>query len=391
MSMATKPTRKPGNPRFSSGPCSKRPGWSLDALKGALLGRNHRRPEVKARIELALTRTRELLRLPQAYRAVLVPASDTGAVEMALWSLLGERGVDVLAWDAFSQDWVTDIKQQLKLDDVRAFIAPHGELPDLSQVDCSRDVVFAWNGTTSGVRAPNGDWIDADRQGLTICDATSAIFAQEIDWAKLDAATFSWQKVLGGEAQHGMLILSPRAIARLESYSPPWPLPKLFRMTKNGKFIEGLFEGSTINTPSMLCVQDYLDALAWVEAVGGVIGTIARSDANAAVIANWVAQTAWVDFVARVPETRSNTSVCLKIVDKGVLALPADLQAEVPRRIAQLLDEEDVAKDIGAHRAAPPGLRIWTGATVERSDVEALMPWLDWAFAEAKRSIAKAA
>jgi phosphoserine aminotransferase len=389
--MATKPTRKPGNPRFSSGPCSKRPGWSLDALKGALLGRNHRRPEVKARIELALTRTRELLRLPQAYRAVLVPASDTGAVEMALWSLLGERGVDVLAWDAFSQDWVTDIKQQLKLDDVRAFIAPHGELPDLSQVDCSRDVVFAWNGTTSGVRAPNGDWIDADRQGLTICDATSAIFAQEIDWAKLDAATFSWQKVLGGEAQHGMLILSPRAIARLESYSPPWPLPKLFRMTKNGKFIEGLFEGSTINTPSMLCVQDYLDALAWVEAVGGVIGTIARSDANAAVIANWVAQTAWVDFVARVPETRSNTSVCLKIVDKGVLALPADLQAEVPRRIAQLLDEEDVAKDIGAHRAAPPGLRIWTGATVERSDVEALMPWLDWAFAEAKRSIAKAA
>jgi phosphoserine aminotransferase len=391
VSMATKPTRKPGNPRFSSGPCSKRPGWSLDALKGALLGRNHRRPEVKARIELALTRTRELLRLPQAYRAVLVPASDTGAVEMALWSLLGERGVDVLAWDAFSQDWVTDIKQQLKLDDVRAFIAPHGELPDLSQVDCSRDVVFAWNGTTSGVRAPNGDWIDADRQGLTICDATSAIFAQEIDWAKLDAATFSWQKVLGGEAQHGMLILSPRAIARLESYSPPWPLPKLFRMTKNGKFIEGLFEGSTINTPSMLCVQDYLDALAWVEAVGGVIGTIARSDANAAVIANWVAQTAWVDFVARVPETRSNTSVCLKIVDKGVLALPADLPAEVPRRIAQLLDEEDVAKDIGAHRAAPPGLRIWTGATVERSDVEALMPWLDWAFAEAKRSIAKAA
>jgi phosphoserine aminotransferase len=391
VSMATKPTWKPGNPRFSSGPCSKRPGWSLDALKGALLGRNHRRPEVKARIELALTRTRELLRLPQAYRAVLVPASDTGAVEMALWSLLGERGVDVLAWDAFSQDWATDIKQQLKLDDVRAFIAPHGELPDLSQVDCSRDVVFAWNGTTSGVRAPNGDWIDADRRGLTICDATSAIFAQEIDWAKLDAATFSWQKVLGGEAQHGMLILSPRAIARLESYSPPWPLPKLFRMTKNGKFIEELFEGSTINTPSMLCVQDYLDALAWVEAVGGVIGTIARSDANAAVIANWVAQTAWVDFVARVPETRSNTSVCLKIVDKGVLALPADLQAEVPRRIAQLLDEEDVAKDIGAHRAAPPGLRIWTGATVERSDVEALMPWLDWAFAEAKRSIAKAA
>ena len=387
----TKPNRRPANPRFSSGPCTKRPGWSLDALRGALLGRNHRRPEVKARIELALTKTRELLRLPQTYRLALVPASDTGAVEMALWSLLGPRGVDVLAWDAFSQDWVTDIKQQLKLDDVRAFIAPHGELPDLSQVDFSRDVVFAWNGTTSGVRVPNADWIDAKRQGLTICDGTSAIFAQEIDWQKLDAATFSWQKVLGGEAQHGMLILSPRAIARLESYTPPWPLPKLFRMTKNGKLMEELFEGSTINTPSMLCVQDYLDALAWVESIGGVAGTIARSDANARVIEDWVSRTAWVDFVARVPETRSNTSVCLKIVDKDVLALPADLQAEVPRRIAQLLDEENAAKDIGAYRAAPPGLRIWTGATVEQSDVEALMPWLDWAFAEAKQSIAKAA
>jgi phosphoserine aminotransferase len=297
----------------------------------------------------------------------------------------------VLAWDAFSQDWVTDIKQQLKLDDVRAFIAPHGELPDLSQVDFSRDVVFAWNGTTSGVRVPNADWIDADRQGLTICDATSAIFAQEIDWQKLDAATFSWQKVLGGEAQHGMLILSPRAIARLESYTPPWPLPKLFRMTKNGKLMEELFEGSTINTPSMLCVQDYLDALAWVESIGGVAGTIARSDANARVIEDWVSRTAWVDFVARVPETRSNTSVCLKIVDKDVLALPPDLQAEVPKRVARLLDEENVAKDIASYRAAPPGLRIWTGATVEQSDVEALMPWLDWAFAEAKQSIAKAA
>jgi phosphoserine aminotransferase len=386
-----KPTRKPANPRFSSGPCTKRPGWSFDALKGALLGRNHRRPEVKARIELALTKTRELLRLPQTYRVALVPASDTGAVEMALWSLLGPRGVDVLAWDAFSQDWVTDIKQQLKLDDVRAFVAPHGELPDLAQVDFSRDVVFAWNGTTSGVRVPNSDWIAADRQGLTICDATSAIFAQEIDWQKLDAATFSWQKVLGGEAQHGMLILSPRAIARLESYTPPWPLPKLFRMTKNGTLLEELFEGSTINTPSMLCVQDYLDALAWVESIGGVKATIARSDANARVIEDWVSRTSWVDFVARVPETRSNTSVCLKIVDKDVLALPADMQAELPRRIAQLLDAEDVAKDIGAYRAAPPGLRIWTGATVERGDVEALMPWLDWAFAEVKRSIAKAA
>ena len=391
MTSVPKPARRPANPRFSSGPCTKRPGWSLDALKGALLGRNHRRPEVKARIELALTKTRELFRLPQGYRVALVPASDTGAVEMALWSLLGPRGVDVLAWDAFSQDWVTDIKQQLKLDDVRAFVAPYGELPDLSQVDFSRDVVFAWNGTTSGVRVPNADWIDANRQGLTICDATSALFAQEIDWEKLDATTFSWQKVLGGEAQHGMLILSPRAIARLESYTPPWPLPKLFRMTKGGKLMEELFEGSTINTPSMLCVQDYLDALSWVESVGGVAGTIARSDANAAVITEWVRRTPWVDFVARAPETRSNTSVCLKIVDTDVLGLSPELQAEVPKRIAALLDAENVAKDVASYRHAPPGLRIWTGATVETSDVEALMPWLDWAFAEAKRSIAKAA
>jgi len=386
-----KPTRRPANPRFSSGPCTKRPGWSVDALKGALLGRNHRQPVTKARLELALTKTRELLQLPAGYRIALVPASDTGAVEMALWSLLGERGVDVLAWDAFSQDWVTDIKQQLKLGDVRAFVAPYGELPDLSKVDCNRDVVFAWNGTTSGVRVPNADWIDANRQGLTICDGTSAVFAQELDWTKLDATTFSWQKVLGGEAQHGMLILSPRAIARLESYTPPWPLPKLFRMTKGGKVKEGLFEGSTINTPSMLLVQDYLDALNWVESVGGVKGTIARSDANAEVISEWVAKTSWVDFVARVPNTRSNTSVCLKIVDKDVLKLPPDLQIELPKRIARLLDEEDAAKDIASYRDAPPGLRIWTGATVERSDLEALMPWLDWAFAEAKQSIAKAA
>ena len=391
MTSVPKPTRRPANPRFSSGPCTKRPGWSVDALKGALLGRNHRQPVTKARLELALTKTRELLQLPAGYRIALVPASDTGAVEMALWSLLGERGVDVLAWDAFSQDWVTDIKQQLKLGDVRAFVAPYGELPDLSKVDCNRDVVFAWNGTTSGVRVPNADWIDANRQGLTICDGTSAVFAQELDWTKLDATTFSWQKVLGGEAQHGMLILSPRAIARLESYTPPWPLPKLFRMTKGGKVKEGLFQGSTINTPSMLLVQDYLDALNWVESVGGVKGTIARSDANAEVISEWVAKTSWVDFVARVPNTRSNTSVCLKIVDKDVLKLPPDLQMELPKRIARLLDEEDAAKDIAFYRDAPPGLRIWTGATVERSDLEALMPWLDWAFAEAKQSIAKAA
>ena len=385
------PAAKPAVVNFSSGPCAKRPGWSPEALKSAALGRSHRAKIGKTKLEQAIDLTREILGVPADYRIGIVPASDTGAVEMALWSLLGERGVDVLAWDAFSQDWVTDIKQQLKLGDVRAFVAPYGELPDLSKVDCNRDVVFAWNGTTSGVRVPNADWIDANRQGLTICDGTSAVFAQELDWTKLDATTFSWQKVLGGEAQHGMLILSPRAIARLESYTPPWPLPKLFRMTKGGKVKEGLFEGSTINTPSMLLVQDYLDALNWVESVGGVKGTIARSDANAEVISEWVAKTSWVDFVARVPNTRSNTSVCLKIVDKDVLKLPPDLQIELPKRIARLLDEEDAAKDIAFYRDAPPGLRIWTGATVERSDLEALMPWLDWAFAEAKQSIAKAA
>jgi phosphoserine aminotransferase len=386
-----KPDVRPANPRFSSGPCTKRPGWSPAALAGALLGRNHRSKEAKARLELALRKTRELLKLPDGYRVGIVPASDTGAVELALWSLLGPRAVDVLAWDQFSQDWVTDIVEQLKLKDVRAMVAPYGELPDLSKVDFDRDVVFAWNGTTAGVRVPNGDWISEDRRGLTICDATSAVFAQDIDWAKLDVATYSWQKVLGGEAQHGMLILSPRAVERLESYIPPWPLPKLFRLTRNGKLMEDLFEGSTINTPSMLCLEDYLDALAFAESVGGVEGTIARSDANAEVIAAWVARTPWADFVAKVPETRSNTSVCLKVVDADVLALPESVRADVPRRIAALLDAEDVAKDIGAYRHAPAGLRIWTGATVERSDVEALMPWLDWAFAEVMQTLAKAA
>jgi phosphoserine aminotransferase len=320
-----------------------------------------------------------------------VPASDTGAVEMALWSLLGPRGLDVLAWEHFSQIWVTDIVEQLKLKHVRALLAPYGELPDLSQVDFDHDVVFAWNGTTSGVRVPNGDWIARDRAGLTICDATSALFAQRIDWEKLDVATFSWQKVLGSEAQHGMLILSPRAVERLESYTPPWPLPKLFRMTKNGKLDRALFEGSTINTPSMLCLEDYLDALSWVERVGGLYGTIARSDANAAVITDWVKRTSWVDFLARLPETRSNTSVCLKLVDPEVLALPPKLRDEFPKRMAALLDAENVAKDIDAYRRAPPGLRIWTGATVEKSDLEALTPWLEWAFAREKQKLAKAA
>jgi phosphoserine aminotransferase len=386
-----KPRIRPANPRFSSGPCTKHEGWSLDGLKGGLLGRNHRAPEPKARIELALAKTREILRLPQDYRVAIVPASDTGAVEMALWSLLGPRGVDVLAWEAFGADWVTDIAEQLKLTDLRALLAPYGELPDLGEVDFDRDVVFAWNGTTSGVRVPNADWIASDRRGLTICDATSAIFAQEIDWRKLDAATYSWQKVLGGEAQHGMLILSLRTVERLESYTPPWPLPKLFRMTRNGKLMGELFEGSTINTPSMLCLEDYLDALGFVESVGGLEGTIARSNANATVVADWVAGTSWVDFLARVSETRSNTSVCLKIVDPEVMGLPPELRDELPRRMTALLDAEDVAKDIGAYRHAPPGLRIWTGATVEKSDLEALMPWLEWAFAKAKQTLAKAA
>jgi phosphoserine aminotransferase len=386
-----KPKLRPANPRFSSGPCTKHPGWSLDGLKGALLGRNHRAPETKARLELGLAKTREILKLPRDYRVAIVPASDTGAVEMALWSLLGPRGVDVLAWEAFSADWVTDIVEQLKLTDVRPLLAPYGELPDLRQVDFDRDVVFAWNGTTSGVRAPNGDWIASDRKGLTICDATSAIFAQAIDWEKLDAATYSWQKVLGGEAQHGMLILSPRAVERLESYVPPWPLPKLFRLTRNGRLMAELFEGSTINTPSMLCLEDYLDALAFVESVGGVEGTIARSDANAAVVADWVARTSWIDFLARVPETRSNTSVCLKIVDPEMQALSPEMRDDFPRRMAALLDAENVAKDISAYRHAPPGLRIWTGATVEESDLAALMPWLDWAFASVKQCLVRAA
>jgi len=391
LTLPPKPAIRPENPRFSSGPCTKHRGWSFEGLKGALLGRNHRQPETKARIEAALVKTRALLQLPPDYRVALVPASDTGAVEMALWSLLGPRVIDVLAWEAFSWDWVTDIVEQLKLEHVRAFVAPYGELPDLGQVDFTNDVVFAWNGTTSGVRVPNADWIAADGKGLTICDATSAVFAQDIDWRKLDAATFSWQKVLGGEAQHGMLILSPRAVARLENHTPPWPLPKLFRMTKDGKVMDDLFEGATINTPSMLCLEDYMDALAFVESVGGLKGTIARSDANAAVIADWVARTPWVDFLARVPETRSNTSVCLKVVDADVVALPPELRDDFPRRMAMRLSKEGVAYDIASYRHAPPGLRIWTGATVEKVDVEALMPWLDWAFASEKQVLAKAA
>jgi phosphoserine aminotransferase len=389
--MPSKPSRRPANPRFSSGPCTKHPGWSLEYLQGAALGRNHRSAAAHAKIELALAKSREVLGLPDGYLIGMVPASDTGAMEMALWSLLGPRGVDVLAWEAFSNDWVTDIVEQLKLSNVRAIIAPYGELPDLGQVNFDRDVVFAWNGTTSGVRVPNGDWIAESRKGLTIVDATSAVFAQAIDWPKVDVATYSWQKVLGGEAQHGMLILGPRAVERLKTHTPSWPIPKLFRLTHNGVFAKEIFGGSPINTPSMLCVEDYLDALSWVESIGGLEATIARSNDNAAVIADWVARTDWVDFLAIDPATRSNTGVCLKVVDADVLSLSAEQQAAIPRQIANLLDAEDVAKDIAAYRSAPPGLRIWVGATVEKSDIEALLPWLDWGFAEAKESLAWAA
>lgn len=389
--MTTKPSRRPANPRFSSGPCSKHPGWSLEYLQGAALGRNHRSAVARAKLELAIQTTKDILQLPEDYLVGIVPASDTGAMEMALWNLLGAKGVDVLAWEAFSAEWVTDIVEQLKLTNVRAIVAPYGELPDLSQVNFDRDVVFAWNGTTSGVRVPDSEWIAADRKGLTIVDATSAIFAQEMDWTKIDVATFSWQKVLGGEAQHGMLILSPRAVARLKSHTPKWPIPKLFRLVHNGVFLKEIFEGSTINTPSMLCLEDYLDALSWVESIGGLAATIARSDANAAVVHEWVERTDWIDFLAADPATRSNTSICLKVVDPEILTLPADLQALVPRQLAAILDAEDVAKDIGSYRTAPPGIRIWTGATVEKSDLELLMPWLDWAYEEVRRNIALAA
>ena len=384
MTASPLPARRPANPCFSSGPCAKRPGWSTDGLKYAPLARSHRASLGKTKLKLAIDKTKDLLGVPADYLVGIVPASDTGAVEMAMWSLLGLRGVDVLAWESFGSGWVTDIVKQLKLDDVRVLEAGYGALPDLGAVDPARDVVFCWNGTTSGVRVPNADWIAADREGLTICDATSAAFAQALDWPKLDAVTFSWQKVLGGEAQHGVLVLSPRAVARLESYTPPWPMPKIFRLTKGGKLIKGIFEGATINTPSMLCVEDYLDTLDWAESIGGLEALMARADANAGVIADWVARTPWVEFLAETPAIRSNTSVCLKIVDPDIVARPEAEQSAFAKGLAALLDRESVAYDIGAYRDAPPGLRIWAGGTVETSDVDALMPWLDWAFAEMK-------
>jgi phosphoserine aminotransferase len=384
--MVDTPAVRPHAPCFSSGPCAKRPGWSLENLKGAPLGRSHRAKVGKAKLKLAIELTREVLRIPADYRIGITPGSDTGAVEMALWSLLGARGIDLLAWESFGDGWVTDVVKQLKLE-ARTLKAPYGELPDLTKVNFDNDVVFTWNGTTSGVRVPDADWIPADRKGLTICDATSAAFAQPLDWAKLDVVTFSWQKALGGEAAHGMIVLSPRAAERLTTYKPAWPLPKVFRMTSGGKLIEGIFEGETINTPSMLCVEDYLDALTWSQRLGGLEALIARADANAKALSDWVAKTPWIDFLAAKPETRSNTSVCLKVVDPAIAALPADAQAAFSKALASLLEKEKVAYDIGAYRDAPPGLRIWCGATVEAADVAALTHWLDWAFAVEKAKL----
>ena len=391
MNTAVRPNVRPANPNFSSGPCSKRPGWSVAALSDALTGRSHRSGPGKAKLAEVIDRSRAVLGLPDDYRLGIVPASDTGAVEMALWSLLGARGVDMLAWESFGQGWVTDVAKQLKLDDVRVLEAPYGEIPNLRAVDFSRDVVFTWNGTTSGVRVPDGDWIPDDRQGLTICDATSAAFAMDIPWRKLDAATYSWQKVLGGEAQHGVLILGPRAVERLQTHTPPWPLPKIFRLTKGGKLIEGVFRGETINTPSMVAVEDALDGLRWAESLGGLDALINRAESNLTVIADWADASPWVDFLASDEAIRSCTSVCLKVIDDWFTGLDADRQAAAAKRIASLLDQEGVAYDIGAYRAAPPGLRLWAGATVERHDLEALFPWLDWAYAAVKAEFTTAA
>jgi phosphoserine aminotransferase len=390
MTIVTPPVR-PVVPHFSSGPCAKRPGWTPQALSGALLGRSHRSKPGRAKLKRAIDLTRDVLQVPADYRIGIVPASDTGAVELALWSLLGARPVTMLAWESFGEGWVNDVARELKLKDVTVLRAAYGELPDLSAVDPASDIVFTWNGTTSGVRLANADWIAADRKGLAICDATSAAFAQPLEWNKLDAVTFSWQKALGGEAAHGMLILSPRAVARLESYTPPWPLPKIFRLTKGGKLMEGVFQGETVNTPSMLCVEDYLDTLEWAKSVGGLKALRARADANAKVIADWVERTPWIDFLARDPRLRSNTSVCLKIVDPTVTRLTAEAQAAFVKGIAAALDKEGIAYDIDSYRDAPLGLRIWCGSTVEKSDLEALTPWLDWAYARARDALAKAA
>jgi phosphoserine aminotransferase len=390
MLSTTTPEVRPANSCFSSGPCAKRPGFSLDALAGAMLGRSHRAAEPKAKLTEVIARSRAILCMPADWRLGIVPGSDTGAVEMALWSMLGARAVDILTFESFGEGWATDVVKHLKLRDARILSAPYGELPDVAAVDPANDVVFPWNGTTSGVRMPNADWIPADRTGLAICDATSAAFAMALPWDRLDVVTWSWQKVLGGEAAHGMLALSPRAVERLETYTPAWPLPKVFRLTSKGKLAEGVFKGETINTPSMLCVEDAIDGLRWAERIGGLPALIARSEANLAAVADWVAQTDWVDFLAEDPAIRSCSSICLKIVAPWFTALPADAQAKAAKQLASLLETRDVAYDIGAYRDAPPGLRIWGGATVETSDVAALLPWLDWAAAQVAGSLAAA-
>ncbi len=386
-----KPASRPRVPHFSSGPCAKRPGWNPQNLKDAAVGRSHRAKIGKAKLKHAIELTRGLLEVPADYRIGIVPASDTGAVEMALWSLLGARPVTTLAWESFGEGWTNDIVNQLKLKDVTKLAAPYGEIPDLSRVDASSDVVFTWNGTTSGVRVPNADWISANREGLTICDATSAAFAQALDWPKLDVVTFSWQKALGGEAAHGMLVLGPRAVERLETYKPAWPLPKIFRMTKGGKLNEAIFEGETINTPSMLCVEDYLDALNWAKSVGGLKSLMARADANLKVLADWQTRTPWIDFLAKTPAIRSNTSVCLKVTDPAIASLNSDAQLDFIKKMVALVEKEGAGYDFAGHRDAPAGLRIWCGATVEAGDVALLTQWLDWAFAETKAQLPKAA
>ncbi|MDE3059690.1 MAG: phosphoserine transaminase [Pseudomonadota bacterium] len=386
-----KPSTKPKNPCFSSGPCAKRPGWSLEVLKDAALGRSHRAKLGKTKMAEVIERSKKILGLPENYLLGIVPASDTGAIEMALWSLLGARGVDVFAWESFGSGWAGDCKNQLKLADLNVYKADYGKLPDLSKANWERDVVFTWNGTTSGVRVPDGNWISSARKGLSICDATSAVFAMQLPWDKLDVVTWSWQKVLGGEAAHGMIVLSPRAVERLTTYTPSWPLPKIFQMSKSGKLIEGIFKGETINTPSMLCVEDALDGLKWSENIGGLPALIKRSEANLKAIEQWIAKTPWVEFLAEDVKSRSCTSICLKIVDPWFTGLAPDAQAEAAKKIASLLEKEGAAYDIGAYRDAPPGLRIWGGATVETSDIEALLPWLDWAWSDVKSSMAKAA
>ena len=379
-----KPDQRPNCPNFSSGPCTKRPGWTSDALANALVGRSHRSKPGKARLKSVIQQTKEILGIPEGYFCGIVPASDTGAIEMALWSLLGARGVDMMAWESFGSAWVTDVQKHLNLSDCRIFKAEYGALPNLDEIDFSRDVVLTWNGTTAGVKLPNGDWIPDDREGLVIADSTSAVFAMDIPWPKLDVVTWSWQKVMGGEAAHGMIVLSPRAVERLESYTPAWPLPKIFRLVNKGKLNAAIFEGSTINTPSMIAVEDALDGLKWAKDIGGLPTLIQRSENNLAAIATWVEKTDWVDFLAAQPQTRSNTSICLKIVDDWYRALSPEEQASKAKQLCSLLDQEGVAYDIGSYRDAPPGLRIWGGATVETSDIEALLPWLDWAFAEIK-------